>query len=108
MTGDQYVPVDRQSHRVEHLQNFILLTGVKPVDDDRQPRLMLREAVDGLRHLRHQLHLVLQHLQDGASVTPLLLKHSAQTLTALYRQTAGLAAKLQSERGTDLYLTPAC
>lgn len=102
------MPVDRQSHRVEHLQNFILLTGVKPVNDDRQSRLMLREAVNGLRHLCHQLHLVLQHLQGGASVTLLLLKHSAQTPTVLYSQTAGPAAKLHSEGGTDLYLAPAC
>lgn len=60
-------------HRVEHLQNFILFARVQSVDDDRQPRLMLREAVDGLRHLRHQLHLVLQHLQDDASRHVLLL-----------------------------------
>lgn len=67
-------------HRVEHLQDFVLLAGVQAVDDDHQPGLMLREAVDGLRHPRHQLHLVLQHLQGeiqrqtsetlpGASVT---------------------------------------
>lgn len=53
------------SHRVQHLQDFVLLAGVQSVDDDRQPRLMLCEAVDGLRHPRHQLHLVLQHLQDN-------------------------------------------
>lgn len=51
------------SHRVEHLQNSVLFAGVQSVDDDRQPRLMLREAVDGLRHPRHQLHLVLQDLK---------------------------------------------
>lgn len=49
-------------HRVEHLQNFVLFAGVQSIDDDRQPCLMLREAVDGLGHPRHQLHLVLQDL----------------------------------------------
>lgn len=54
-------------HRVKHLQNFVLFAGVQSVDDDRQPRLMLREAVDGLGHPRHQLHLVLQDLKVNTS-----------------------------------------
>ena len=50
------------SHRIQHLEDLVLLTGVQAVDDDRQARLVLGEAVDRLGHPRHQLHLVLQHL----------------------------------------------
>lgn len=54
----------QKSHRVEHLQNFVLLTRVQAVDDHRQPGLVLSERVDGLGHLGHQLHFALQNLKD--------------------------------------------
>lgn len=54
------------THGVEHLQDLVLLAGVQPVDDHRQPGLVLAEAVDGLRHLRHQLHFLFQHLWEDS------------------------------------------
>jgi hypothetical protein len=58
-----------ETYSVQHLQHFILLTGVQAVNDNHQPRLILREAVDGLGHPGHQLHLTLQDLHK-AQKTP--------------------------------------
>lgn len=52
------------SYRVQHLKHFVLFTGVQAIDDDSQACLVLGEAVDGLGHLSHQLHLILQHLEE--------------------------------------------
>lgn len=51
--GDEGAFGKQDSNCVEHLQDFVLFARVQTVDDDHQPRLMLREAVDGLRHPRH-------------------------------------------------------
>lgn len=39
------------THRVQHLQDFVLFTGVQSVDDDSHSRLVLGEAINGLGHL---------------------------------------------------------
>lgn len=41
------------THRVQHLENFVLLTGVQSVDDDRHARLVLGKAINGLGHFGH-------------------------------------------------------
>lgn len=51
------------SYRIQHLQNFVLLTGVQTIDNDHQTCLVLGEAVDSLGHLSHELHLTFQHLR---------------------------------------------
>ena len=43
----------RNTHRVEHLQNFVLLAGVQSVDDDGHACLVLGEAVNGFGHFGH-------------------------------------------------------
>lgn len=48
-----YVPTHKlyaNTHRVQHLQDFVLLTGVQSVDDDSHAGLVLGKAVNGFGH----------------------------------------------------------
>lgn len=65
-----------KTYSVQHLEHFVLLTGVQPVDDDHQPCLVLREAVDGFCHPSHQFHFTLQNLWERADSTADMRKFS--------------------------------
>lgn len=54
-----------KTYRVQHLQDFILLTGVQAVNDNHQPCLVLSEAINGFCHPGHQFHLTLQDLHKA-------------------------------------------
>lgn len=54
-----------KTYSVQHLEDFVLLAGVQPIDDDHQPRLILSEAVNGFRHPGHQFHFALKNLCEG-------------------------------------------
>lgn len=38
------------THRVQHLQNFVLFTGIQAIDDDGHTGLVLGETIDGFGH----------------------------------------------------------
>lgn len=53
MREEEAAPTRTNTHRVQHLQHFVLLAGIQSVNDHSHTRLVLREAVDGFGHFGH-------------------------------------------------------